>query len=375
MAAVIDEKDYQLVRLGQLMLILCAALAISCGARAAPPADRVAVLARGVNITHWFRYPPDARPEALGRYLNRTALRELRSAGFSFVRIPIQPELLLASPAVAGAVAEAVRRAEQSRLAVIVAVAPVRWHLESSAADREALLAVWRTLAPALRPLPARLTFPELLNEPVFPGDAAGWWALQERVRALVRSALPDATIVLTGNDWGSVRGLKELRPARDGNVIYSVHFYDPSELTSLAAWKPGVDRTALARLPFPVTDQAACKTAAAALDSTTADIWRFYCAQRWDEATIRRRIDQAAQWGRQNHAVVLLGEFGASAMLNRVARLAWLSSVRRSAEADRIGWALWGYDDVMGFGVAVQQGDRPALDGGVLAALGLRPE
>jgi endoglucanase len=270
MAVVIGEKDYQLVRLGRVMLMVCAMLIISGGAHAVLPADRVAVLARGINITHWFRFPPDARPEALDRYLSGTALRELRRAGFSFVRIPVQPELLLASPAVAVAVGKAVRRAEQNGLAVIVAVAPTTWHLESSAADREALIAAWQILAPAIRSLPARLTFPELLNEPVFPEDAGGWSALQERVRAVVRAALPSATIVLTGHDWGSVHGLSELRPAPDGNVIYSVHFYDPSELTSLAAWKPGLDRGALARLPFPVTDEAACEAGCNAAQPTT---------------------------------------------------------------------------------------------------------
>ena len=357
------------------MLMVYATFIVSYGASAMPPAERVAVLARGINITHWFRFPPDVRPEALDRYLDRTALGGLRNAGFSFVRIPVEPELLLASPAVTGAVARAVRRAEQSGLAVIVAVAPTAWHLEGNAADREALIAVWRILARAMQPLPARLTFPELLNEPVFPGDAAGWWALQERARAVIRTALPDATIVLTGHDWGSVRGLTELRPAPDGNVIYSVHFYDPPELTSLAAWKPGVDRAALARLPFPVADEAACEAGAEGVEATTAGVWRFYCAQGWNEVAISQRIKHAVEWGQRNRTVVLLGEFGASTMLNRAARLAWLGSVRRASEAQGIGWALWGYDDMMGFGVPVQRAERPVLDSGVLAALGLRPD
>ncbi len=70
-------------------------------------------------------------------------------------------------------------------------------------------------------------------------------------------AALPDDTIVLTGQDWGSIAGLLALTPNPDGNVVYSFHFYDPAELTSLAAYRPGLDRDALARLPFPGSDPA----------------------------------------------------------------------------------------------------------------------
>jgi endoglucanase len=72
------------------------------------------------------------------------------------------------------------------------------------------------------------------------------------------------------------------------------------------------------------------------------------------------------------HHVPVLAGEFGASAALNPAARLAWLRTVREAFEARRIGWALWGYDDVMGFAVARPPASRPVLDRAVLAALGM---
>ena len=92
-------------------------------------------------------------------------------------------------------------------LAVVVALFPVNWHLETASADRAKLLATWRSLAPALRPFDPRLTFPEVLNEPVFAGDPRGWARLQHEVMA-IRASLPTNTIVLTGADWGSIDGL-----------------------------------------------------------------------------------------------------------------------------------------------------------------------
>jgi endoglucanase len=154
--------------------------------------------------------------------------------------------------------------------------------------------------------------------------------------------------------------------------VVYSFHLYEPAELTALAAYRPGLDTTALARLPFPEGDMAACEAVAARTgDLSTADLMRFYCAQHWDVAKLAARIDAAADWARRNHVALLAGEFGASQRLNATARLAWLSAVREDCERRSIGWALWGYDDSMGFALHPPAGAR-RLDPEVLKALGL---
>ena len=201
------NQSYQLARIVCALLAWMIVVVPTSPAQAKPPQDRVAMLRRGVNITHWFRYPPSGDPDALTNYLSDTALDQLHGAGFTFLRIPVQPELIASSPRVLAALTKAVRRAEQRGFAVIVALAPTAWHLESNAGDRDALFAAWNRLGPALRGLPADRTFAELLNEPVFPNDAGAWARLQERLLAAVRTLLPSTTIILTGNDWGSREG------------------------------------------------------------------------------------------------------------------------------------------------------------------------
>jgi endoglucanase len=194
---------------------------------------------------------------------------------------------------------------------------------------------------------------------------------LQHRVLRQIRQALPGATVVLTGQDWGSIGGLLSLAPDDDPNVVYSFHFYDPAELTSLAAYRPGLDRSALARLPFPVEDRGRCEdVAAGAADAATREVMRYYCGLGWDAARIGASLDRAADWAAAHHARLLAGEFGASAALQ--SRLAWLRSVREALEARGIGWALWGYDDVMGLAISRPPALRPYLDDQVLHALGL---
>ena len=351
--------------IGYRLLAALLALGLLTGADA-PPALR-----RGVNITHWFRFPASRDPAALRGYLDDAALQALKRAGFTFIRLPVQPELLAAPDALTAAVA----RIERHGLAVVVALFGTDWHLETDPIDRAKLLTTWRVLAPMLRRFDAAATFPEVLNEPVFANQADAWARLQHRAVGQIRADLPANTIVLSGADWGSIAGLESLAPEPDPNVIYSFHLYEPAELTALGAYRPGLDTAAMARLPFPVTDPAACDAAAKASgDASTVALIRFYCAQRWDAAKLAARIAAAGAWARRHHVVVLAGEFGASQRLNTQARLAWLSTVREACEGQGIGWALWGYDDPMGFALR-PPGDRSRIDPDLLRALGLRSD
>ncbi len=349
--------------------LLIATLCVPCFAQPAP--ERIAVLARGINITGWFRFPASRDPAALRSWLSDAAMADLRRAGFTFVRLAVDPAIL--DGAARQVFVDQVRRLQSHGLAVVVSPHPVGWSVDTDPADRARFVAFWHDLAPALRELKPGLTFPEVLNEPVFSGDPADWAGLQNELHRVIRAALPADTIVLTGQDWGSIAGLLALTPDADSNVIYSFHFYDPAELTSLAAYRSGLDRDALARLSFPETDPARCRDASnVTRDQATRDLIAFYCATGWDAARVRARLVQAADWGRRHGVALLAGEFGASAALNSTARVAWLRLVRETCSANGVGWALWGYDDSMGLAVRRPPERRPELNPAVLAALGL---
>jgi len=350
-------------------LLIGAMLVWASACSAIPPAERIAALSRGVNITGWFRYPVSRDPAALRRWLSDKAMTGLGHAGFTFVRLAVDPALL-DQPQARQVFIDQVRRLQNHGLAVVISPHPVSW---SMPADSSRLIAFWHDLAPALRGLTPAMTFPEVLNEPVFRDDPAAWWSLQLELHAIIRAALPGVTIVLTGHDWGSIAGLLALTPIADPNVVYSFHFYDPAELTSLAAYRPGLDRSALARLPFPETGRAECASVAGTTgDQATGELIRFWCATNWDAARVRSRIQEAAEWAKGHGVALLAGEFGASAALNSVSRLGWLRLVRETCASNGIGWALWGYDDVMGFNIARPPGTNPVLDRSILGALGL---
>lgn len=321
------------------------------------------MLARGVNITNWFRYPPSADPALQDAYLSDAAIIGLRTAGFTFVRLPVQPTFV-GSPSLPRAVA----RLRRAGLGVVVALAPPNWALETSATDRAALHAIWARLAPTLRDIDQTGVFPEILNEPVFTQNPSVWAALQTQILGGIRAAWPEATIILTGANWGSIDGLLALPPPTDGNVVYTIHFYEPAVLTALGAFEPALDRAALAALPFPAVAGCAVPTA----DPRSKAVAAYYCAQGWNAQMLTRRLALAAGWAQRHNAAILVGEFGASATLNAESRLAWLAASRRAFDGQKFGWALWGYDDIMGFNLPRPPPQHPVLDPGLRAALGL---
>src|SRR5579872_3454469 len=80
------------------ILLLALLMASSfCAARAEVPVARLHALARGINLTHWFRFPIRQDDAYWHDYISDAALAQLRSTGFTFVRLAVQPELMLDS--------------------------------------------------------------------------------------------------------------------------------------------------------------------------------------------------------------------------------------------------------------------------------------
>jgi endoglucanase len=250
---------------------------------------------------------------------------------------------------------------------------PRSWHESFTPVEQWQLQELWGALAQRLRPLSPDLTFPEVLNEPIYPEGVAPWEELQKKVLARIRAELPRETVIVTSNHWSAIDSLPALHPLPDRNLVYTFHIYEPMVLTALGDFDHTLDRSALRHLPFPVMGPNSCAAAeSATMQKHTIDAIRFYCSEHWDSAKIQGLIDQAAEWGRRNHVPLVCGEFGASDGLPPATRFAWISAVRRALEERGIGWALWGYDDSMGFH-AHPYGSPPApLNPGLLHALGL---
>ena len=344
--------------LGASLVAMAVLATIPGAARADAPAARVAVLARGINVTHWFRFPPSRSARAMAGDLDDGALAALKQAGFTYVRLGIGPEEVMDGPHIApdklAAIVGVVGRIEHAGLGVMVEPHPElmqHWNLLRNARAREILLGFWRDLAPALKGFAAGRTFPELVNEPMLD-DPAQWDGLQRQLLAVVRAALPDDTIILTGTNWSSIDGLLKVTPVDDPDVVYSFHTYDPTLLTLLGVWDPAIKQNQLAQaMPFPVTSPASCNAEVARIqDAHTLAVARYWCSLHQDSASLEKNLARASAWGHVHHVSVAMTEFGAAQKLNAPARLAYMAAMRQGATRLGLPWGLWGLDDQMGF-------------------------
>ena len=304
--------------------------------------DALARLARGVNISRWFRYPAEDSERHFVHFITEADLDLIVAMGVTAVRLAVDPRYL--RPAYLD---EALRRLTGRGLVVVLDYHDESRAIESGPAAVEEFARVWTGLAEHL----ARTTSPgevllEILNEPVFDREPGAWFAIRERLVSAIRAAAPLHTIVTGGPNWSSLDGLLMSGPVNDENVVYTFHFYEPFEFTHQGApWVEGPVRE-MRGVRFP--------------------------GQRGTPRYIERRLAAAADWGKRHGAAVWAGEFGVyPAVAPRADRYLWLHSFRTMAEVFGIGWAVWSYDESLGLDRRVGDDGRIVLDWDAAAALG----
>ena len=361
------------------ILVVVGLLVLATAAHAAnqAPALRLATLAHGINITRWFASPH--APDFYQHYMSPEIFRQIRSAGFTYIRVPLAPGVFQAADGrlnkdMVKTLVEQIGSAQLAGLGVMVQPQRQQWKLQDNPHDRELFLMFWDQLAPLLAPLDQDRTFPELVNEPNFPKDS-DWDDLQRKALVIARRHLPDSTVIVTGNHWSNIDGLTDTRILPDKNVVYSFHFYEPSFLVSEYRSIAAEDAPAVAALPFPIADQASCLAAAKLAHSRdTQDRIKYYCAKSgWTVDKVKALIRRASTWGRANHVPVINTEFGILNSRSKATRLAWIRVVRETCDESHMGWGIWGYDDGFGFDIHPDKPGSHQLDSGVLGALGLR--
>lgn len=411
----------------RLFCILAFFLACSAMAQAA-----TLHLSRGVGLHEWlnwapvmpdgsYRWPPyRSEAEWLGGSRPITDWPEgdqflhIRSLGFDFVRLTVDPGPLVASEGAQRQEALAVLATDIDRvtsaglkvvfdLHAVSQVPAYSMQMIYDGADSDGVAryrAMVKDVATMLAGIGADKVALEPYNEPAYyPCGAGGtddWQRIMASTVADIRSVSRDLTIIATGACGGSITGLINLDANFDDpNLYYNFHMYEPHSFTHQRA---DDKRTFSSGLPWPADTGTRAQVlahlrqhmAAAGLDEAgqAANLALVgpginkYFAENWGQEQLQARIKQAVDWALAHNIPterLFMGEFGAMLISDDgrtgaydADRLRYLTALRHEAERYGIAWSIWEYSNPYGMSVILPKG--PAIpDAEMLHALGLQ--
>jgi len=360
-----------------------------------------------------YAWPPFAGAE---HEVSDALIDGIRAAGFDFVRLTVDPGPFLQMKGVRRGRLDAllgaqIRRFRARGLAVLVnfhsnsqvrAYRPELIFAEESAPPfKQYLAAVARTAAYLAAMRDPAVAF-EPVNEPPYgydSGTAARWQRMMEALYRAARAAAPELTIVVTGAQGGSRRGLALLdpRPFGAGNTLFSFHYYEPHLFTHQGTQASDGDARVwryILDLPYPpqpdqrraTIGQAEARLAGdtglsgqdrARLSAMMRSVIGSYFDAGWNAGSIGAAFDEVADWA-SGYGIgtdrILLGEFGATRVAGQgsaTARAAWLRDVRCAAEQRRFAWSIWELNGPGGMAITDDL-DRNGIDPMTRNALGL---
>jgi endoglucanase len=344
------------------------------------PRSRLDRLATGANVCRWFRAPSRRAAEHFTDYVSEEEAAFMVRIGLKHMRLCVAPRVIM-DPA-SGAIIEergqqleaAIERFHKAGLLVMVDIHNEDRAAELNPAWQEAFVRFWGSLATRLSKSDPEWTMLEIINEPVFAHREEEWDVLNGRLAAVIRQNAPQHTIVTSGPNWGGIDGLKKLKLLPDKNVIYSFHCYDPFTFTHQGAtWSSDAVKP-LHDVPYPSSPEGV-EALLPALNSSPASkkMVEAYGEARWNKDKLEARFRQGIEWGATNHVPLYCGEFGVfPAHSQPEHRANWFRDFGQVLAENRIGWAVWGWDE--GFGLARRKVDgKIVVDSVVAQALGLK--
>ena len=410
--------------------MLCVALWLFVAATAAEPAPLK--LTHGVGVHDWlnwsplkadgtYRWPPyrsvkewlsGARP--LSDWPAGDQFKRIRSMGFDFVRLSVDPGPLLASHGARrkkalAVLAAAVRRITAADLKVVFDLHSVTQvpaygrDVINGAADSEGIIQYRQMVADVAAMLVTVGTDKVALepyNEPAhYPCDASGsddWQRIITATVADIRAVSKALTIVATGACGGDITGLVNIDPSFDDpNIYYSFHMYDPHSFTHQRSDDPngfssGLPWPANSSTPEAVVAGLKTHMQKAGLSQAEQAINLMalhgqisaYFAENWGVPQMQARLAEAVNWAKSHRIPterLFMGEFGVILMSPDgrsgafdLDRLRFIAALRLQANQLHIPWSIWEYSNP--YGMTVIQPKGPAVpDLELLHALGLK--
>lgn len=337
-------------------------------------------LRHGINASEWFAQTGNYSAAQTNSITDDADIALMAQIGFDNVRLsidaaPLTKGLFGNDTDFMGRLDHAVDQMVAKGMAVQIDIHPesdYKKRVSSTSEGVDRFVMLWRRLAAHYADRNPDLIFFEIMNEPE-ERDPYRWAGVQARAAEAIREAAPKNTIIAAGANWSGIGDLLMQEPLRDGNVIYTFHFYEPMPFTHQGATWTGTWPALTHDIPYPPTEESLQSSLAEVPDAISKYELEHYWLDHWDARRIRMQIDAAAGWGKQHTVPLICNEFGVHRPVAPAdSRMRWIRDVRTALESDGIGWTMWDYRG--GFGVVWKQNGQPAkVDPAVVEALGLK--
>jgi endoglucanase len=372
-----------------LVLLLLPGLTVAATPLVSPPLCKV-MLPRtlngiGVNVASWVadseRQPPSTAD-----------LATIRKAGFTYVRLPFNPEALGFQPKNPDPkhplpqikrLDDAVAALRKQGFYVLLDMHPstaFRLRMEKNPRLEKPFIALWQYLAHRytkdLRYGPYAVGF-QLLNEPQYYNRVSQWNALQRQLLQAVRAETRQHLIVVAPAMGGDRKTLKlgsmELFP--DERIVYGIPFYEPMIITHQGDFNQRKSKNPhpigfLKNVAWPAAQakkQSWSVLPGGNLRAAQAEVDK-YLAEGWKRETLRKRLQPALDWAQQKNVCLFITEYGAiRTNLDPFSRTRWIADATATLKAAKLPGAVWDFSD--NFGIARPTGAPvvQTLDGALI--------
>lgn len=255
--------------------------------------------------------------------LTEDDLRTIKGAGFTAIRLAIKPFALTQkepyriNPEFLARLDRTVEQATKLGLGVVIDLHEHKF-IATDQADFELVYFWWREIAKRYATFSNDLLYFEILNEPNGPVGDPEWREIFNKSLAIIRAGNPDRPVIIGPIKWNKFENLDSLQlPEGDRNLVVTVHYYLPRKFTHQNAEWAGT-------------------TAYRDVSWGSAEEFRF----------LADSFETVAQWSREHHRPIFVGEFGASKKGAQQFRVKYIGAVRREAEKHGFFWSIWNYDD-----------------------------
>lgn len=204
-------------------------------------------------------------------------------------------------------------------------------------------LDLWREIAVRFRDYPEQVAF-EPLNEVVLAEVSDAWNDLAGRYICLMRSIIPNCTLVIGGVCYNSVLSVPLLSlPVQEG-IVYNFHCYEPMIFTHQGAyWVDGMPSGF--RIGYPRTLKEYRDTAAS-LDADLGGAVEREGIREIGEGFFEDIFAPAIQKAEEDGVALYCGEYGVIDLAAEEDKLRWLKDIQSVLKKHGIGRALWNYKE-----------------------------